>query len=61
MDGAFVSTGFNNWKDPTVSLRKHDSNECHRTATEIKISIPNQVEDVCNQLMSQCRKEKNYI
>ena len=61
MDGAFVSTGFNNWKDPTVSFRKHDSSECYRTATEIMISIPTQVDYVCKQLMSQCRKEKSYI
>ena len=58
MDGAFVSTGFKNCKNATVSLRKYGSSECHHAATEIMISISKQVEDVCEQLMSQCRKEK---
>ena len=59
IDGAFVSTGFNDWKDATVSFRKHESgsSECHCAATEIQISIPKQV-DVGEQLMSQYRKEK---
>ena len=28
LDGAFVTTGFVNWKDATVSFRKHESSEC---------------------------------
>lgn len=58
MDGAFVSTGFSNWKDATVSFRKHESSECHRAATELTITLPSQVKDIGESLSKMHSEEK---
>ena len=55
---AFVTTGFVNWKDATVSFRKHESSECHRAATEVMVTLPTQTVDIGEQLCTQLRNEK---
>ena len=59
MDGAFVSTGFNNWKDATVSFRKHESSECHRAATELAVTLPAQTKDIGESLSKRHSEEKS--
>ena len=29
LDKAFIINGFSNWKDASVSFKKHDSSKCH--------------------------------
>ena len=31
-DSAFISRGYTNWKDGTVSFTKHESSDCHKEA-----------------------------
>ena len=58
MDGAFISNGFVNWKDATVSFRKHELSECHCAATEAMISLPGHVVDIGESLSKQHSEEK---
>ena len=38
-DAAFVSKGFSNLKDATMSFRKHDSSKCHKQVVEKMITL----------------------
>ena len=58
IDGAFISNGFVNWKDATVSFRKHESSECHRAATEAMISLLGHVVDIGESLSKQHSEDK---
>ena len=57
-DGAFVSCGYTNWKDATVSFRKHELTECHRAAIEAVATLPNQVDDNGESLSKQLSEDK---
>ena len=58
VDGAFLSSGYTNWKDATVSFRKHESTECHRAATEAVVTLPSQVGDIGESLSKQLSEDK---
>ena len=58
MDEAFVSRGYGNWKSPTVAFKKHESTICHRTTTEVMISLSTQVCDIGEQLSTRYREER---
>ena len=58
MDEAFVSRGFSNWKNPTISFKKHECSDCHRNATEVMIKFPAQVGDIGEQLSTRYKEEK---
>ena len=58
MDGVFVSTGFNNWKEATVSFWKHKFSECHHAATELVVTLPAQTEDIGESLSNKQSEEK---
>ena len=34
-DSLFISRGFINWKDGTVSFTKHKSSDCHKEAVQV--------------------------
>ena len=56
---AFISTGFNCWRDGTISFKKHQSKLCHREAVEAVISLP--IEMSCGigeSLSNMCKQEK---
>lgn len=54
----FVSKGFSNWKDATISFRKHDSSGCHKEAVEKMITLPATTRDVAEMLYSLHSSEK---
>ena len=58
MDGAFVPIGFNNWKNATVSFRKHECSGCHRAAIELVVTIPAQVKVIGESLSKRHSEEK---
>ena len=58
IDGAFASRGFSNWKDATISFRKHDCSNCHKEAIEKMITLPAATRDVGEMLSSQHSAEK---
>jgi len=35
-----VTRGFSNWKDGTLSFKKHEKSSCHREAVEVMITLP---------------------
>ena len=39
-DMAFISRGYQNWKDATAAFRKHESSSCHKQAVEQMIVLP---------------------
>ncbi|XP_065903857.1 zinc finger MYM-type protein 1-like [Dysidea avara] len=60
-DPAFVSKGFCNWKDGTLSFRKHELSACHKEAIEVMVTLPATVKDI-GELSSQShanQKAKN--
>ena len=46
LEPAFISRGFNNWKDATMLFRKHEESGCHKDATQVVITIPKDTPDV---------------
>ena len=56
-----VSKGFCNWKDGTLSFRKHEQSLCHKEAVEVIVTLPATVNDI-GEMMSQqhaIEKERN--
>ena len=51
-DSAFISTGFSNWNDATVSFAHHTDSTTHKTAVELVITLPNTTRDVGELLPS---------
>ena len=39
LDKAFIINGFSNWKDASVSFKKHDSSKCHRESVDIVLIL----------------------
>ena len=52
-----VCKGFSNWKDATISFKKHEGSGCHREAVEVVISLPVSCRDVGAQLSQQYANE----
>lgn len=57
-DAAFVSKGFSNSKDATISFRKHDSSGCHKEAVEKMITLPATTRDSAEMLCRLHSSEK---
>ena len=53
-----ISTGFSNWKDATMVLRKHEQSSSHRQAVEVIITLPASTVHIGEQLSQQHVKEK---
>ena len=58
---AFVSNGFSNWKDATMSFRKHDSSGCHKKGVEKMITLPATTRDIVEMLSSMHSSEKESV
>ena len=60
MQNLQIFKGFSNWKDATVSLKKHEQSSCHREAVEVMVSLPATTRDIGEMLSQQhAKKEGN--
>ena len=60
-DVAFVTRGYQNWKDATAAFLKHESSSCHKQVVEQVVTIPSKHCDVGECLstyLALVRKEK---
>ena len=57
-DPAFISKGFRNWKDATISFSKHEDSSCHKEAVLLVITLPSTTRDVGECLSSALLKER---
>ena len=55
---AFISTGFNCWRDGTISFKKHQSTLCHREAVEAVISLPKEISCGAGESLSNMYKQE---
>ena len=39
-DIAFITRGYQNWKDATIAFCNHESSACHKQAVDVMITIP---------------------
>ena len=53
LESAFITQGFNNWKDATILFRKHEESGCHKD-----ITIPKDTPDVGEMLSHTLAVEK---
>ena len=53
-----MSTGYSNWKNATLSFKRHKSSACHREAVEMVITLPATTSDIAEQLSLQHSKQK---
>ena len=58
-DSAFLFTGFNNWKDATVTFGSHEKSATHKRAVEGVITIPQTMRDVGDLLSTAHAAEKH--
>ena len=58
-----MTRGFSNWKDGTISFKKHERSACHCEAVDVVVTIPSTTQDVGMQLSQQFarQKEKNRL
>lgn len=59
LDKAFILNGFYNWKDASVSFKKHDSSKCHRDSVDKVITLPKSTKDIGETLSSKHAEEKS--
>jgi hypothetical protein len=57
-DSAFISTGFSNWKDATVSFAHHTDSITHKTAVDLVITLPKTTGDIGELLSAAHAAEK---
>ena len=57
-DTAFITRGYQNWKDATIAFRNHESSACHKQAVDVMITIPATHSDVGESLSSTLAHEK---
>ena len=57
-ESAFTSTGFCNWKDGTVGLKKHEDSASHKEAMEVMVVIPSSCPDVAEMLSKEHAAQK---
>ena len=50
LEPAFNTRGFNKWRDATARFPKHEESECHKDATQVIITIPEDTHDVGEML-----------
>ena len=39
-DAAYITKGYQNWKDATLSFRNHESSACHKEAVKKMVTMP---------------------
>ena len=57
-DPAFTSTGFSNWKDGTISLRKHKDSACHKEVLQMVVVLPASCADIGEMLSKEHADQK---
>ena len=55
---AFISKGFNNWKDAGVKFKEHESSNCHKDSVVVTVDLPSSVKDIPETLQSELTKQK---
>ena len=58
LDKAFIINGFYNWKDASVSFKKHDSSKCHRESVDIVLTLPRTTKDIGEILSTKHAEDK---
>ena len=58
MELAFISKGFNNWKDACVKFKEHESSNCHKDSVVVTVDLPSSVKDIVETLQSELTKQK---
>ena len=53
-----ILKGFSNWKDGTLSIKKHEQSSCHQQAVEVMVTLPATTRDIGEMLSQQHAKEK---
>ena len=57
-DIAFITRGYQNWKDAMIAFHNHESSACHKQADDVMIAIPATRSDVGECLSSAVALEK---
>ena len=57
-DYAFLTRGFQNWKDATRTFRFHEKSTCHVKAVEKVITLPETTKHIGELLSSQVAKDR---
>lgn len=53
-----MKRGFSNWKDGTISFKKHERSACHCEAVDVVVTIPSTTQDVGMQLSARQKEKK---
>ena len=56
---AFISKGFNNWKDASVKFKEHKSSNCHKDSMIVTVDLPSSVKDIAETLQRELTKQKS--
>ena len=57
-DQAFISKGFQNWKNATSSFREHEQSSCHKEAVEMVITLPVTHKDISECISSAAGEQR---
>ena len=57
-DAAFISRGYQNWKDATVTFRNHEKSSCHKESVEKLITLPATTTNIVDCLSSAAAEER---
>ena len=57
-DQAFISKGFQNWKNATSSFREHEQSSCHKEAVEMVITLPATHKDISECISSAAGEQR---
>ena len=58
-DPAFTKTGFSNWKDGTIRVKKHEDSACHKEALQLVVVLPACCPDVGEMLSKEHADQKD--
>ena len=53
-----IIKGFSNWKDATVSFKKHQSSSTHSEAVESVVTLPRTTRDIGELMSSSHKRDK---
>ena len=56
---AFISKGFNNWKDASVKFEEHESSNCQKDSMIVTVDLPSSVKDIAETLQRELTKQKS--
>ena len=57
-DPAFISRGYQNWKDATAAFRTHETSACHKESVQKIITLPATTRNVIDVLSSAAAEER---